>query len=112
MPPVPHGALDDAVDVVSLFCLALDLAHPAILRTPVTPRTMGDLRIDFIERPEPGSYEAFAKHEGAIDQKWWDSVGPGGLPKPAQTPIVELTRWSGQPSQAQAGRTYSDVDRR
>ena len=49
----PTGAHDDKVDVLSLFCLALESAHPAIL--PVEPtflrKGMAESRVEHIEKP-------------------------------------------------------------
>ena len=107
----PTGSVDDAVDVLSLFCLALEQAHPAILRVKPDPQTLGDMRINYIERPNAGSYEEFAQHEGAVDRRFWERVGEGGFSRPAEQIPVEMTRWNPQPSR-QGGKPYSDVDGR
>lgn len=49
----PTGAHDDIVDVLSLFCMALDQAHPAIADPPVRePRSMAAMHIDEITSTE------------------------------------------------------------
>lgn len=100
---------DHAFDEACHFCMA----RPIALAPSVQPVTLGDLRIQYIERPDPAAYETYAQHEGEVDRRFWDTVGPGGLPRPQEPPVVELTRWSpAGRQQRQAGKPYSDVDGR
>jgi len=88
----PSGAHDDAVDCMSLFCMALDQAHPAIVNIAPKPKKLSDARIDFIE-----------KNEGLID--------------PTEKALIENQRqedifWNGFEQPQNTGRTYSDADGR
>lgn len=64
----PAGAHDDAVDVLSLFCRAIDQAHPGVAPAPKDNRGMIDKRLDELLKPQidPSLY--------ADDQSPWEEA--------------------------------------
>lgn len=74
----PTGKNDDKVDVFSIFCLALDEAHPAIVQIEPQKKLLSDARIDAIERQGGDSYEVFAGEEQRQDQTWWNNLQDRG----------------------------------
>ncbi|MDD4456320.1 MAG: LAGLIDADG family homing endonuclease, partial [Syntrophotalea acetylenica] len=83
----PAGSHDDAVDVLSLFCRALDQAHPAIALCAKENKTSAQAHIEKITRTNKGGYEDACMREQVMQQEL--------LGRHAQ--IIE-------------GRPYSDVD--
>jgi len=72
----PTGKNDDKVDVMSLFCLALDEAHPAILNIPRPHKLLSDARIDMITRVQPADeMEAYLYQQQRKDQAFWQHQG-------------------------------------
>jgi hypothetical protein len=95
----PTGKHDDKVDVFSIFCLALDQAHPAIFHKEKKIRSLADIRIDYLEKKRPISqYEDYVLRDHAVDQRFWRHVQGG----PRGEPVKE----------ARKGRCYSDIDGR
>lgn len=84
----PTGKNDDKVDVFSIFCLALDQAHPAIVLPEHKVQLLSDLRIDQIEQRQGEGYEIYAAQEQEQEQAWWENL------------------------QDKGGGYFSDVDRR
>ena len=70
----PTGKNDDKVDVFSIFCLALDQAHPAILHIDPPKKLLSDARIDAIERPQGDGYEQFARHEQELQEAFLTNI--------------------------------------
>lgn len=72
----PTATHDDAVDVMSTFCLALDQAHPAIVPFKEQRKTTAQRRIEMVENVTPleRSFEAFAAREVAQDRAFWDRL--------------------------------------
>lgn len=69
----PTGANDDAVDVMSLFCRALDMAHPAIAPTPKRrPLTMFEKDMLQITGIDPRDKEEGQQQTGG--QVWLDDM--------------------------------------
>jgi hypothetical protein len=68
----PSAAHDDAVDVMSTFCMALDQAHPAIAHTPKAKKTLADIHIDSITRPRLDDYELYAHLEQRATDRYFD----------------------------------------
>lgn len=62
----PAGSVDDAVDVFSLFGLALDQAHPGILPPPKDDRLSTDKRIDALYKEERDDFVTAAE-QNALD---------------------------------------------
>lgn len=62
----PTASHDDAVDVMSTFCMALDQAHPAVAHTLPARRLPSDRHIDMITRGNPAAYEQHAQREAAL----------------------------------------------
>jgi len=91
----PTGKHDDKVDVFSIFCLALDQAHPAIIHKEKKVRSLGDIRIDYIEQVHVDDHEDYALRDQHTDQIFWDRMQEDGQPEPVKE-----------------GRYYSDVDGR
>lgn len=60
----PTGSHDDAVDVLALFGLALDMAHPAIVewKPEIIKKTMAEARIDHIEK-QPQAEDVYIEKE-------------------------------------------------
>lgn len=69
----PTGKNDDKVDVFSIFCLALDEAHPAILQVDRPTPLLSDAHIDDVERVQGDSYEQFAMAETQQDAAFWEN---------------------------------------
>lgn len=75
----PTGKNDDKVDVFSIFCLALDEAHPAILQVEKPKPNLADAHIDQIEKPMGGDgYEQFAQHERYLQEGFLTHTREGG----------------------------------
>ena len=63
----PTGKNDDKVDVLSLFCLALDDAHPAIVHNPKPRVSEADAHINSIIKQTTDTYEGYASHEKMLE---------------------------------------------
>jgi hypothetical protein len=69
----PTGANDDKVDVLSLFCLALEEAHPAII--PFEPvylkKGMAQARVEHIEKMPPRDQtEAYLRYDKRMEDAY------------------------------------------
>jgi len=68
----PTTKIDDCVDVMSLFFLALEEAHPAILEVvpEILRKTLAQARIEHIEKPAPKDRieEELLKDRGVMDK--------------------------------------------
>ena len=70
----PAGAHDDAVDVVGLFCRAIDQAHPGVAPPPKDTRTYVDKRLEELMGPE-------MNHSLTVDYySLWDDEPRYGTP--------------------------------
>jgi predicted phage terminase large subunit-like protein len=88
----PSGSHDDSVDVLSLFCMALDLAHPGIVIIDPKLKNTAQAHIDMITRPIPQD-----SHEKAIQE---------------QVMQQELYNQQEEDAQLYTRGEYSDVDGR
>lgn len=88
----PSGSHDDSVDVLSLFCMALDLAHPGIVIIDPKLKNTAQAHIDMITRPIPQD-----SHEKAIQE---------------QVMQQELYNQQEEEAQLYTRGEYSDVDGR
>lgn len=94
--PTNKEEIDDqgechAVDDSCHICMA----RPINLQAPKPVRTLGDIRIDYIENAPRDTYEDFAARDQKVDEVFWghvQNINEG-------EPVVE-------------GRVYSDVDGR
>jgi hypothetical protein len=67
----PTGRNDDKVDVLSLFGLALDMAHPAILPVvpPVLRKSVAEARVEHIEKlPKDKQEEAYLLSDKRLEE--------------------------------------------
>lgn len=69
--PAGRPPVEDAVDVMSLFCLALDQAHPAIVPLIQRQPLEADKHIDAVEKTNNNDYEALARAEQRIEAAYW-----------------------------------------
>jgi hypothetical protein len=67
---------DHAVDVLSLFTMAYDNAHPAIIIPDPKRQLLSDARIDKVEKRQGDSYEQFAIIEQQQEQAFWNNIQP------------------------------------
>ncbi len=70
----PTSPVDDAVDALSLFCIALDMAHPAILETvpEIVRKSMAEARIEHITKPQPrDEMEAYLYRDKRTDENYF-----------------------------------------
>ena len=74
----PTGKNDDIVDVFSIFCLALDMAHPAIIHKDPPKKSLADAHIDAIEKRSGDTFEEYARIEKQHDQMYWDRMTQHG----------------------------------
>jgi hypothetical protein len=73
--------IDDCIDVLSLFCLALDDAHPAILETvpEIIRKTMAEARVEHIQKLAPADMvEAYLRSDKRTDEQLWQHGERGG----------------------------------
>jgi len=66
--------VDDCVDVLSLFCMALEEAHPAILETvpEIIRKSLAEARIEHITKPQPkDDMELYMRKEKRIDETYF-----------------------------------------
>jgi predicted phage terminase large subunit-like protein len=80
------GRHDDAIDVLSLFCLALDQAHPAIVKFDPTLTTTAQAHISMTDRVVHDTFEQAAVENAKEEERFWNN------------------------ETNQDGRTYSDID--
>jgi predicted phage terminase large subunit-like protein len=71
----PSGAHDDAVDVLSLFCLALDQAHPAIVKIDQAKITTAQAHIAMTERVVHDTFEQAAIDNARQEEIFWEQQG-------------------------------------
>jgi hypothetical protein len=69
----PTGSHDDKVDVLSLFCLAMDQSHPAIL--PFVPEihrvSMAKARIDHVEKiQQPDMEQSYLMRDKQLEEEY------------------------------------------
>jgi hypothetical protein len=77
----PTSKIDDAVDVLSLFCLALDEAHPAILETvpEIIRKSLAQARIEHVTKPDKrDEMEMYLRRDKAVDEQLWSYGERGG----------------------------------
>lgn len=65
----PAGSVDDAVDVLSLFGLVLDQAHPAIVPMAKTQKTSTERRIEALKQLPADDFQDYAERELAAYER-------------------------------------------
>ena len=68
----PTGKHDDKVDVFSIFCLALDQAHPAFIPVIHPKGNQANSHIDMIERVVHDTYEEAALKDKMEESAFWE----------------------------------------
>lgn len=61
---------DHAVDVLSLFFMALVMAHPAIVLPDKHQALLADAHIDAVEKTHLDRFEGYARHEQSLEDRF------------------------------------------